>query len=223
MSVQPPPQGNWQGQPYTGGGAPLPPRQAYPGPQSPQPAGAGYGGVPPWQTVRNTPLLGLAIASMAAGLLGVIGSLGPWASAKLFGNELVTTGFDGDGVVTMILSMVIIGLAAAAAFVPAAQRLFWIMIPAGALALISVIIAIIDMSRLSGLGKTGITGNLVQIGWGLYFVLIASLVVLGASVAHVVLARKQLDLASTYAVQPPHTGAPQQGGQPWSQQPGANP
>jgi hypothetical protein len=139
----------------------------------------------PEQTVRTSvaPLyLPNLIAAIVASLGVVIGSLGPWMTFLVFSRSNV----DGDGMFTLVLGIV----AAAALF-----ALFnvgrlrpdsgW-MVPlacAGVVAgVICVAIAVIDVFGVVN-RKTELFGQTVgpQVGWGLWLVLIGSLVLIATS------------------------------------------
>jgi len=128
---------------------------------------------------------------MGAGVLSLIGSVGPWATAKAFGVEATASGMDtrvwgGLGVFTLLLSIAIVVLAGLSGFLPAMKRLFWSMAPAGILGLINLIMV---FSAMANIGKgAGQYSGVVQasMGWGLVLLLISSIAVIALATIHVI-------------------------------------
>lgn len=184
MSSQPPnqtpsqgygpnqPQGGWEKRQHSGFQTP-----AYGTPGSLQSPGSGV------------PLF--AILTMGAGVLSLVGSVGPWATAKAFGVEATASGMDtrawgGLGVIALLLSIAIVVLAGLSGFLPAMKRLFWSMAPAGILGLINLIMV---FSAMANIGKgVGQYYGLVQasMGWGLILLLISSIAVIALATIHVI-------------------------------------
>lgn len=184
MSSQPPhrtppqgygpnqPQGGWEQRQHSGFQTP-----AHGTPGSIQPPGSGV------------PLF--AILTIGAGVLSLIGSVGPWATAKAFGVEATASGVDtrawgGLGVVALLLSVAIVVLAGLSGFLPAMKRLSWSMAPAGILGLINLIMV---FSAMANVGKgNGQYYGLVQanMGWGLILLLISSIAVMVLATIHVI-------------------------------------
>ena len=183
MSSQPPyqtpPQGYGPNQPQGGWGQQQAPgfqSSTYGIPGSPQPPGPGF------------PLF--AVLTIGAGVLSLIGSIGPWLPAKVFGTEAVATGMEtkvwgGLGVMALLFSIAIMVLAGLAGFLPAMKRMFWSMIPAAVLGLINLIMVFIAMANINkGAGQYS---GLVQanMGWGLILLLISSIAAIALATIHV--------------------------------------
>ena len=145
-------------------------------PGSPQPPGPSF------------PLF--AVLTIGAGVLSLIGSIGPWLTAKVFGTEAVATGMEtkvwgGLGVMALLFSIAIMVLAGLAGFLPAMKRMFWSMIPAAVLGLINLIMVFIAMANINkGAGQYS---GLVQanMGWGLILLLISSIAAIALATIHV--------------------------------------
>ena len=124
-------------------------------------------------------------------MLSLIGSIGPWLTAKVFGTEAVATGMEtkvwgGLGVMALLFSIAIMVLAGLAGFLPAMKRMFWSMIPAAVLGLINLIMVFIAMANINkGAGQYS---GLVQanMGWGLILLLISSIAVIALATIHVI-------------------------------------
>lgn len=166
-----PPQGGWGQQQAPGFQS-----STYGIPGSPQPPGPGF------------PLF--AVLTIGAGVLSLIGSIGPWLTAKVFGTEAVATGMEtkvwgGLGVMALLFSIAIMVLAGLAGFLPAMKRMFWSMIPAAVLGLINLIMVFIAMANINkGAGQYS---GLVQanMGWGLILLLISSIAAIALATIHV--------------------------------------
>ena len=103
--------------------------------------------------------------SVIAGVVALIGSLGPWVvvSAGILGGVSVN-GTQGDGVITLFLALLTI--AAAIVYLLKPGKLSWLpwgLIGAGA---VTTLIAIITFSKMSSLGGMMSVGA----GWGLFAV-----------------------------------------------------
>jgi len=112
--------------------------------------------------------------SVIAGVVALIGSLGPWVvvSAGILGGVSVN-GTQGDGVITLFLALLTI--AAAIVYLLKPGKLSWLpwgLIGAGA---VTTLIAIITFSKMSSLGGMMSVGA----GWGLFAVLLAGLATAG--------------------------------------------
>ena len=166
-----PPQGGWGQQQAPGFQS-----STYGIPGSPQPPGPGF------------PLF--AVLTIGAGVLSLIGSIGPWLTAKVFGTEAVATGMEtkvwgGLGVMALLFSIAIVVLAGLSGFLPAMKRMLWSMIPAAVLGLINLIMVFIAMANINkGAGQYS---GLVQanMGWGLILLLISSIAAIALATIHV--------------------------------------
>lgn len=112
--------------------------------------------------------------SVIAGVVALIGSLGPWVvvSAGILGGVSVN-GTQGDGVITLFLALLTI--AAAIVYLLKPGKLSWLpwgLIGAGA---VTTLIAIITFSKMSSFGGMMSVGA----GWGLFAVLLAGLATAG--------------------------------------------
>jgi hypothetical protein len=122
------------------------------------------------------------IAALIASVAVVIGSLGPWMTFLVFSRGNV----DGDGMFTLILGIV----SAAALFAlfnigRLRPKLGWMVglaIAAIVAGVISLAVAVIDVFGVIN-RKTELFGQTVgpQVGWGLWLVLIASVVLIVTS------------------------------------------
>ena len=173
MSSQPPyqtpPPGYGPSQPQGGWGQQQVPgfqSSVYGVPESLQPPGAGF------------PLF--AVLTMGAGVLSLIGSVGPWLTAKVFGTEVAAAGLEtkvwgGLGVMALLFSIAIVVLAGLSGFLPAMKRMLWSMIPAAVLGLINLIMVFVAMANINkGAGQyqyqgyqgQGMPGQQVPNGYG---------------------------------------------------------
>lgn len=202
---QPPPQSYGPNQPQ--GYGPNAPRGWNNGPQ-PTPYGAVGGAQLPGS--KTPPVL--AIATMGAGALALVGSSGPWAVVKAFGTEHSATGLQsgGWGVTALVLSIGIIAFAGAVAFVPAVKQLTWPMFVVAGLGLVNLIILIVVASNIQSANVAG----LVQagMGWGLILLLIASITVIALAVVQALQALKAAKNAHPFPPSSGGMGNPYQGG-----------
>ena len=112
--------------------------------------------------------------SVIAGVVALIGSLGPWVvvSAGILGGVSVN-GTQGDGVITLFLALLTIAAAIVHLLKPGKLSwLPWGLIGAGA---VTTLIAIITFSKMSSFGGMMSVGA----GWGLFAVLLAGLATAG--------------------------------------------
>jgi hypothetical protein len=123
------------------------------------------------------------IAALVSSLGVVVGSLGPWMTFLVFSRSNV----DGDGMFTLVLGIVsAAGLFALFNVDRLRPESGWMVVLAcvGVVGgLLSLVIAVIDVFGVVG-RKTEIFGQMVgpQVGWGLWLVLIASLVLVATSI-----------------------------------------
>lgn len=202
---QPPPQSYGPNQPQ--GYGPNAPQGWNNGPQ---PTFYGSGGGAQLSEPKTSPVL--AIATMGAGALALVGSSGPWAVAKAFGREQSATGLqsDGWGVTALLLSIGIIAVAGAVAFVPAVKQLTWPMFVVAGLGLVNLIISIVVASNVQSVNVVG----LVQagMGWGLILLLIASIAVIALAVVQALQTLKAAKNAHPFPPSSGGMGNPYQGG-----------
>lgn len=151
-----------------------------PGPYGPPPqyGYAPYGYPPPRPKVAG-PALGWAL--LAVGVVGVIGSFGPWASVTVLGHTLTIDGTDTgkDGTLTLVFMVVVLAMGLV---VGLRQGRVWTGIVALVFALLAALVAVIDTADVS----TGVDGALrdaISVGWGLWVTLVASVLAVGLSIA----------------------------------------
>ena len=141
-----------------------------------------------------------------------------WAAAgrgrwpKAFGREQSATGLqsDGWGVTALLLSIGIIAVAGAVAFVPAVKQLTWPMFVVAGLGLVNLIISIVVASNVQSVNVVG----LVQagMGWGLILLLIASIAVIALAVVQALQTLKAAKNAHPFPPSSGGMGNPYQGG-----------
>jgi hypothetical protein len=158
MSLPPPPgQPGPYGQPVDPGpayGYPAPygyPDAAgaqYPYPQpSPAPGyGYGYGYPQPPPARRSEPFVGCLL--LVAGVLGVLGSVTPWATVHYLGVSIDVPGTDGDGKLTLAIAVV---YAAMALLIVVGQGRLWVSIVALVFAGLNTLVALIDVGSINRL------------------------------------------------------------------------
>ena len=176
-------------QPQQPGGVSGPPPQwAQGGPAAPQNQyrqgpGPGQWGPQGPQQVPAAPIgfAGLAddkrkiwIGALVAAVLVLLGSFMPWASVSVFGQRMSVAGTEGDGIITLVLSLVAAGALVAAVFASGSfvRHLHWVALGAGALI---AIIPLITMSNLGSISReTGGIGS-ASLGFGAVLVLLAGI------------------------------------------------
>jgi peptidoglycan/LPS O-acetylase OafA/YrhL len=119
-------------------------------------------------------------APAAVGLL-VLGAIGPWATVDIaaLGQSASASegGLESDGVITLILGLIGGGLLG----LWRAQRARWQAIVTAVLGALAVLVAIIDISDVSGT-DVGLGGAAdVSVGWGLWVTLLGSIVLVVVS------------------------------------------
>ena len=114
------------------------------------------------------------IIAIAAGVLMVVGSIGPWVTADLgFLGSISKAGTDGDGVFTLILGIATAVLAG----LSLKYKPKVLSIIATITASLAALIVIIDFTSASALlaGVPAAAKDLISFGWGIYLTLLASL------------------------------------------------
>lgn len=114
------------------------------------------------------------IIAIAAGVLIVVGSIGPWVVADLgILGSISKAGTDGDGVFTLILGITTAVLAGLSLkFKPKVLAVI-----ATITAALAALIVIVDFSRAASLlaSASALTKDAISFGWGIYLTLFASL------------------------------------------------
>ncbi|SCX11615.1 DUF5336 domain-containing protein [Corynebacterium jeikeium] len=131
----------------------------------------------------NKSVLWLVCAAGAA-LISFIGSFMPWGkvSAPFYGT-ITISGTDGDGIITMFLSLIIIGGIAAYLFVEQLAQKWWRAIPVIAIGAILFLISIMDWADI-GSRADDVDEELVSVsvGAGLILILLASIAIIAFGV-----------------------------------------
>jgi hypothetical protein len=117
----------------------------------------------------------------AAVALLVLGAIGPWATVDIaaFGQSASASegGLESDGVITLVLGLIDGGLLG----VWRGQRARWQAIVAAVLGALALLVAIIDVSDVSGT-DVGLGGAAdVSVGWGLWVTLLGAIVMIVVS------------------------------------------
>lgn len=170
-------------------GYPPPGYSAYPPPgYSPYPP-AGYAGYPgPSRAKVSAPVTGWAI--LACGLLGVIGSVTPWASVDFLGMSQTVSGTDAsDGK----LSIVCAGIVAVMGLLIALRvGHLWTSIVALVFAVFVALIGFADFGSINGdygaLKDEHVPDGVVSVGYGIWLVIFSG--VLGIVAAIVAMVRR---------------------------------
>ncbi len=124
------------------------------------------------------------LCAAGAALISFIGSFMPWGkvSSPYFGT-ITISGTDGDGIITMFLSLIIIGGVAAYLFVEQLTQKWWRAIPVIAIGAILLLISIIDWADIgSRAGDVDKELAKVSVGAGLILILLASLAIIAFGV-----------------------------------------
>lgn len=137
-----------------------------------------------------------AIIGAIANLFIFIGSLGAWATVSGMGMSVSAMGTDGDGVITLILGL--LGIAACVFMALKGDKFPWLGWAIAGMGLISLIIAIVDMSKIGDIGSSYAK---VSIGWGLIFVLIFSIAAIAAGAMAALAQQKRTPAAAQQMAQ----------------------
>jgi hypothetical protein len=177
------------GQPAYGQPPPYGQPSAY-GPPNPLNQGAGYGYPPvsgygypqPAPDRLSAPVTGWLL--LIAGVVGVVGSISPWAKVNFF-VDIRVSGMQGDGKLTLVCALIVgvMGL-----LIVLRQGRLWTSIVALVFAAITVLIALIDVGDINQLYGSGenLPHNLISTAYGIWLVVIAGAAgVLAAIVAMV--------------------------------------
>ena len=124
------------------------------------------------------------VCAAAAALVSFIGSFMPWGkvTVPLYGT-ITVSGTDGDGILTMFLSLIVIGGIAAYLFVEQLTQKWWRGIPVIAIGAILLLISIIDWASIgSKAGDFDEDVVNVSVGAGLILILLASIAIIAFGV-----------------------------------------
>lgn len=167
-----------------------------PGPQAPDQHGWGAGAPVAPAAPLSSAARSIGWAIVAAGVLGVIGSVMPWISLSGDAAPLVErlldqqgeglNGLDKDGVITIILALVAVGFGVARALGKIPKPAAGVALAAGALTALIAIIDIADVSSTKDdLGPLA-TNLDVSVGAGLWLTLIAGIAIVATAVVALV-------------------------------------
>ena len=167
------------------------------------------------------------VCAAGAALISLIGSFMPWGKVTVpFYGTITVSGTDGDGMLTMFLSLILIGGIAAYLFVEKLTKMWWRGIPVIAIGAVLLLISVMDWTDIgSKAGQVDKDVAQVSVGAGLILILLASIAIIAFGVLTLLNDRK-----NSPAVQQAGFGQPQQGygqpqqgyGQPPPQQHGYN-
>lgn len=186
----------------------------YPGPPP------GWQPGPPPQPARPTSVPVWPIVGLVGALLIVVGSMGPWAQARVFTAEFSVSGLKGDGVITLVLSLTAAVFLGVGGFLPNLRWAFWPVVAALIAAGVCLLFGLIDTVNIGSKLNSGTELAGGSIGWGLVLVLLGSAVAVTGSVVHLILCLKK---PSTPAVQPGFPPGPGMGQPPFPPGPGYQP
>ncbi|MDO5065842.1 MAG: hypothetical protein Q4D96_00990 [Propionibacteriaceae bacterium] len=142
-----------------------------------------YGGPPFQPQVGVSPNLLGAFIGLGGAVLALIGSCGTWVSASFLGASLEVDGLQGDGKITLVLAIFVIGALAAGAFVPALKHQIWppiIALVAGVIILLILLLNIVNGAK--AVGDAAKYGASISPGWGVILLFIGTLAFLAGAV-----------------------------------------
>lgn len=171
----------------------------------------------------NKSVLWLVCAAGAA-LISFIGSFMPWGKVTVpFYGTVTVSGTDGDGILTMFLSLIVIGGIAAYLFVEQLTQKWWRGIPVIAIGAILLLISIIDWASIgSKAGDFDEDVVNVSVGAGLILILLASIAIIAFGVLALLNDRKNNPPAPQQAFAQQGYGQQNFGQQGYGQQPRNN-
>jgi hypothetical protein len=175
------------------------------------------------------------VCAAAAALVSFIGSFMTWGkvTVSLFGNltsrTITVSGTDADGILTMFLSLIVIGGIAAYLFVEQLTQKWWRAIPVIAIGAILLLISIIDWPTIhSVVDDFDVDVRLdadvkdVSVGAGLILILLASIAIIAFGVLALLNDRKNNPQAPKQAFAQQGYGQQNFGQQGYGQQPQNN-
>lgn len=164
------------------------------------------------------------LCAAGAALISFIGSFMTWGKVTApYVGTVKISGTDGDGIITMFLSLIIIGGIAAYLFVEQLAQKWWRAIPVIAIGAILLLIAIIDWASIgSKAGDFDEDVVKVSVGAGLIFILLASIAIIAFGVLALLNDRKNNPSAPQQAFAQQGYGQQNFGQQGYGQQPQNN-
>lgn len=157
------------------------------------------------------------IVGLVGALLVFIGSMGPWAQARVFTTEFSISGLEGDGVITLVLSLVAAVFLGLGNFLPSLRGVFWPVLVASIAAGLCLVFGLYDAVNISSKLNSGTELAGGSVGWGLVLVILGSVVATAGCVVHLVLRQKKVPAS---AVQPGFPPGPGMGQPPFPPGPG---
>lgn len=164
------------------------------------------------------------LCAAGAALISFIGSFMTWGkvTAPFYGTVTVS-GTDGDGILTMFLSLIIIGGIAAYLFVEQLAQKWWRAIPVIAIGAILLLTAVLNWASIgSKAGDFDEDVVKVSVGAGLIFILLASIAIIAFGVLALLNDRKNNPSAPKQAFGQQGYGQQNFGQQGYGQQPQNN-
>lgn len=148
------------------------------------------------------------VCAAGAALISLIGSFMPWGKVTVpFYGTITVSGTDGDGMLTMFLSLILIGGIAAYLFVEKLTKMWWRGIPVIAIGAVLLLISVMNWTDIgSKAGQVDKDVAQVSVGAGLILILLASIAIIAFGVLTLLNDRK-----NSPAVQQAGFGQPQQG------------
>lgn len=164
------------------------------------------------------------LCAAGAALISFIGSFMTWGKVTApYVGTVKISGTDGDGIITMFLSLIIIGGIAAYLFVEQLAQKWWRAIPVIAIGAILLLISIIDWASIgSKVGDFDEDVVKVSVGAGLIFILLASIAIIAFGVLALLNDRKNNPSAPQQAFAQQGYGQQNFGQQGYGQQPQNN-
>lgn len=164
------------------------------------------------------------VCAAAAALVSFIGSFMTWGKVTVpFYGTVTVSGTDGDGILTMFLSLIVIGGIAAYLFVEQLAQKWWRGIPVIAIGAILLLISIIDWASIgSKAGDFDEDVVNVSVGAGLILILLASIAIIAFGVLALLNDRKNNPTAPQQAFAQQGYGQQNFGQQGYGQQPQNN-
>ncbi len=147
----------------------------------------GYHGYPgPRRAKVSLPVTGWVL--LACGLLGVIGSLAPWASVELFGLSRSVNGTDAsDGKLTIFCAGVV---AVMGVLIALRVGHLWTSIVGLVFAVFTALIAFADFGQINGnygpLKDEHVPDGVVSVGYGIWLVIFGGVLGIAASIVAMV-------------------------------------
>ncbi len=120
---------------------------------------------------------------LGGAVLAALGSFLPWAEASGFGQTETASGFDGDGVITIVMAVIVGVLAFPLATGTMTRGRTYAALAVSVLIAVICVIDIVDVSRVADDFGGAIE---VSVSYGLWMTLVGGLVATGGSIAAIV-------------------------------------